>query len=72
MFDHFWTTEKIKPIVDVCLDQFGEDRCMFGSNFPVDSLYSDYERLVHSYQDIIPNGWHSSVFSEVANRFYFK
>ena len=72
MFDLFWTTEKIKPIVDVCLDQFGEDRCMFGSNFPVDSLYSDYARLVHSYQNIIPNKWHSSVFSEVANRFYFQ
>ena len=36
MFDHGWTTDSIKTIIGICLKQFGENRCMFGSNFPVD------------------------------------
>jgi predicted TIM-barrel fold metal-dependent hydrolase len=71
MFDHGWTTDTIKTIIDICLKQFGENRCMFGSNFPVDSLYSNYDRLISSYKDIIPRECHSSVFEKVAQRFYF-
>lgn len=71
MFDHGWTTDTIKTIVNICLNQFGENRCMFGSNFPVDSLYSNYGRLISSYKDIIPKECHSSVFEKVAQRFYF-
>ena len=71
MFDHGWTTDTIKTIIDICLKQFGKNRCMFGSNFPVDSLYSNYGRLISSYKDIIPKECHSSVFEKVAQRFYF-
>jgi predicted TIM-barrel fold metal-dependent hydrolase len=71
MFDHGWTTDTIKTIIDICLKQFGENRCMFGSNFPVDSLYSNYDRLISSYKDIIPKECRSSVFEKVAQRFYF-
>ena len=71
MFDHNWTPKSITPIVDTCLNQFGENRCMFGSNFPVDSLYSNYSKLVKSYKDIIPDDCHLSVFYSVAKHFYF-
>ena len=71
MFDHNWTSDTIAPIVDICLSQFGENRCMFGSNFPVDSLYSDYGRLVSSYKKIIPDDCHTSIFHDVAKGFYF-
>ena len=71
MFDHNWTSKSITPIVNTCLDQFGESRCMFGSNFPVDSLYSNYSKLVKSYKDIIPDDCHLSVFYSVAKHFYF-
>lgn len=70
MFDHHWRTETIKPIIDICLDQFGPNRCMFGSNFPVDKLFSDYDKLAQSYFQIIPNRIKQSVFSDVATRFY--
>ena len=65
------TCNTIAPIVDICLSQFGENRCMFGSNFPVDSLYSDYSMLVNSYMKIIPDEYHLSIFHDVAKRFYF-
>ena len=72
MFDHNWTSKSITPIVDTCLNQFGENRCMFGSNFPVDSLYSNYNKLLKSYLNIIPNECHRSIFHDVAKHFYFK
>jgi predicted TIM-barrel fold metal-dependent hydrolase len=45
MVDHSWTVDSIRPFVDHMIDCFGAGRCMFGSNFPTDSLYSDFRNL---------------------------
>ncbi|MFQ5438334.1 MAG: hypothetical protein ACE5DK_05815 [Paracoccaceae bacterium] len=45
MFEHYRTAKTNPPILRACLGQFGAKRCIFGSNFPVDSLYSDYKIL---------------------------
>jgi predicted TIM-barrel fold metal-dependent hydrolase len=50
--DPHWTTVSIRRWVLGCLDAFGADRCMFASNWPVDSLFSDYTRLLSAYADI--------------------
>ena len=71
MFDHEWRVDTIKPVIEICLDQFGPGRCMFGSNFPVDMLYSDYTKLAQSYFEIVPSDMQAAVFSEVAEAFYF-
>jgi len=52
MFDHNWTSDSLKTVVDVVLDTFGPGRCMFGSNFPVDKLHCDYESLWRSYETL--------------------
>jgi len=70
MFDHSWTVETIRPIVQICLEQFGPDRCMFGSNFPVDSLYSDYSTLASAMRELVPEQAHSKVFGANAAAFY--
>lgn len=70
MFDHNWTAESIRPIVDTCLAQFGATRCMFGSNFPVDSLYSDYATLLRAYRHIIPEAGQGQVFHDTAAEFF--
>lgn len=70
MFDHAWNIEGIRPIVDTCLEQFGPSRCMFGSNFPVDSLYSDYARLLTAYETILPEDTQQKVFGGTAAAFY--
>jgi len=70
MFDHEWTAAGIRPMVEICLEQFGPGRCMFGSNFPVDKLYSDYETLVSAYRGIVPSGMHDAIFRRTAGRFY--
>jgi predicted TIM-barrel fold metal-dependent hydrolase len=46
MFDHQWTAESIRPFMLEALGIFGPARCMWGSNFPVDRLYSGYDRLL--------------------------
>ena len=70
MFDHDWTAESISPFVETCLEQFGPERCMFGSNFPVDSLTSDYSTLVDAYSALIPLQHHEPVFGGTARNFY--
>lgn len=70
MFDHNWTIEGIRPIVDTCLDLFGPGRCMFGSNFPVDSLSSDYATLFTAYETLVPEPMQPRVFGGTAAAFY--
>ncbi|QBF33891.1 amidohydrolase [Thalassococcus sp. S3] len=71
MFDHDWTAARIASIVETCLEQFGPDRCMFGSNFPVDSLSSDYAALVAAYEALVPVKMQAAVFGDTAGAFYF-
>ena len=71
MFDHDWTAAKIAPIVGHVLEQFGADRVMFGSNFPVDSLSSDYQTLAQAYRELVPEMDQDAVFGGTAAAFYF-
>lgn len=70
MFDHTWTERSIQPIVETCLEQFGRRRLMFGSNFPVDSLYSNYSELASALESLVPNDWQIEVFGTNAAEFY--
>jgi predicted TIM-barrel fold metal-dependent hydrolase len=53
MFDAEWTTERIRPLVVETIEMFGIDRCMLGSNFPVDRLWTTYTRLLDALNDIM-------------------
>ena len=70
MFEHGWTAASIRPILETVIELFGPNRVMFGSNFPVDSLTSDYAQLVAAYTDIVPQELHAAVFGINAKRFY--
>ncbi len=46
-FNSAWTESSIRPLIMNSIESFGTDRCMFGSNFPVDKFlspakYEDY------------------------------
>ena len=71
MFDHDWNVETVRPIADVVMEQFGPDRVMFGSNFPVCSLSSTFDDLVERHMAIVLAEHHSKVFHDNAARFYF-
>ncbi len=53
MVDNSWTTDSIRPFALHCIETFGPARIMFGSNFPVDKLMSDYGRLWRAYDEVI-------------------
>ena len=71
MFDHGWQGDAFRPIVDTCLAAFGAQRTMFGSNFPVCSLTSDYATLFGAIQNLVPPQARQQVFHDTAHRFYF-
>lgn len=70
MFEHNWTAASIRPIVETCPVQFGVGQEMFGSNFPVDKLYSGCRVLTQVYRGLVPAEMHSAMFRGTAARFY--
>ena len=53
MTDYDWTPESIRPFVLYCIETFGVERCFFGTNWPVDSLFSSYAAIIDAYAQII-------------------
>ena len=53
MVDHRWSEGSIRPFVLRTIDLFGADRVMFGSNFPVDRLYSSFDTLYSAFEAIV-------------------
>ncbi|MEO1580598.1 MAG: amidohydrolase family protein [Pseudomonadota bacterium] len=53
MFDPDWSDASIGRLIDTCLDVFGVDRCMFGSNFPVDKLHRSFLDIWSSYEKVV-------------------
>ena len=35
-----------------CIETFGTERSLFATNWPVDSLFSDYDTIVNAYNEI--------------------
>ena len=67
-FNTNWNLDSIKPLILYSIDSFGTNRCMFGSNFPVDKFLSNasYEDFWRAYLKITKD------FSkdEIDNLFY--
>ena len=53
MRDWNWTVESITPWVLHCIEAFGPARCVFGTNWPVDRLYSSYDTVIDAYREIV-------------------
>jgi predicted TIM-barrel fold metal-dependent hydrolase len=51
--DHRWTVKSLRPWVLACVEAFGTERSFFGTNWPVDRLYSSYGDVVAAYREII-------------------
>ena len=52
MADNNWSVDSIRPYVETCIEIFGADRCIFATNWPIDSLWSSYEDVIRSYREI--------------------
>ena len=65
MGDNEWTVDSIRPYVLHCIETFGVERSLFATNWPVDSLFSDYDTIVDAYDEI------TTEFSEEERRALF-
>jgi L-fuconolactonase len=63
-----WTPEDLKPYVARALDSFGPERCMFGSDWPVCLLASEYPRVVQTMRSLV--GESDGIFGATAARIY--
>jgi len=63
-----WTPHDLQPYVTRVIDWFGPGRCMFGSDWPVSLLASDYARTVTTMKTLA--GENADVFGGVATRIY--
>ena len=52
MADNEWSVESIRPYVESCIELFGCERSLFASNWPIDSLWSSYGKLLEAYVGI--------------------
>jgi predicted TIM-barrel fold metal-dependent hydrolase len=53
MTDPRFTKESLRKWVDTCVEAFGPDRCVLGSNWPVDRLYSSYDTIISFLREYI-------------------
>ena len=45
-----WTADRNRDVVLTVIDLFGVERCMFGSNFPVDSLCASFDEIYDGFR----------------------
>ena len=63
----------LKPLMEHCIDQFGVDRCMFESNFPVDKVSYSYNVVYNAFKRLsmgYSSTERSSLFHDNAVRVY--
>jgi predicted TIM-barrel fold metal-dependent hydrolase len=53
MRDPLWTVDSLRPYVLGSIEAFGTDRVVFGTNWPVDRMFSSYPDLINAYAEII-------------------
>jgi L-fuconolactonase len=49
---HTFDTEALRPWIEYAIEVFGVDRCLFGSNFPVDAMFGNFADLIQAYAEI--------------------
>ena len=50
MIDPLFTAQSLAPWFEATLEAFGPDRCLLGSNWPLDRLYSSYDIIMNLYR----------------------
>jgi predicted TIM-barrel fold metal-dependent hydrolase len=72
-YDPQWTPESIKAVVNECLNAFGVERSMFGTDFPVANLQMTYAEIYENFKRSaahLPKSEQRALFHDNAQRFY--
>ena len=71
--DRPWSAEANRDVVLTTIDLFGPERCMFASNFPVDSLCATFHAIFGGFREIVRGfspGEQRGLFHDNAIRIY--
>lgn len=72
-FDRACSEDRWRPVIVETVDRFGADRCLFGSNFPIEKLWTDYATLLATVRRCIahlPEADRRAVLHDTARRLY--
>jgi predicted TIM-barrel fold metal-dependent hydrolase len=72
-FIHRATLADIQPIVGDTVTLFGAERCLWGSNFPIEKIWTDYPTVVSNIRAAVshlPAGEQRAILSETAAKLY--
>jgi L-fuconolactonase len=67
------TVDTLAPWLQYAIDAFGVDRCMFASNFPVDSMYGTFDDLYATFSEVtadLDSESRHKLFASNAERIY--
>lgn len=68
-----WKPDDLRPYVEIALEVFGPERCMYGSDWPVCELAGSYEQVIGAAREVLSGlspdeqAW---VFGGTAKKFY--
>ena len=68
-----WLVEENGPIIRTLIELFGAQRCMFASNFPVDSVCASFETIYEGFEASVrhlPEAQRRALFHDNAIRIY--
>ena len=52
-FERTCSKELMRPVIVETVEMFGPNRCMFGSNFPIEKIWTSYAELLAAYQSVL-------------------
>jgi predicted TIM-barrel fold metal-dependent hydrolase len=73
MYDHRWTVDSWRPWALSCIEIFGVERCFFGTNWPLDRLFSSFDPVIDAYEQLtadLASDEQEALFSRNATALY--
>lgn len=68
-----WKPSDLRPFVEIALEAFGPERCMYGSDWPVCELAGSYEQVIGAAREVLSElsaDEQAMVFGGTATKFY--
>jgi predicted TIM-barrel fold metal-dependent hydrolase len=69
-FLHRLDRQHMADVIGETIDIFGPERCLWGSNFPIEKMWTDYASLLDAARAAIPEKHRTAVLAENAARLY--
>jgi predicted TIM-barrel fold metal-dependent hydrolase len=72
-FDNAYRLEIVAPVITETVKLFGAQRCLYGSNFPIEKLWTDYASLYRTFRQAIEpltDNEQTNILHDTAARLY--